>query len=125
MPPSPTVAPEPAVHPMLKPAPPSPPTADAERPEQLRAAATLAGVFPVPEGSRFVRRAGRLAQYRLTAPLEQVTRFYRKAGFTVLDKPHGAAVYPVTRTREQEFLLVQKRAGEVLHLVVYQGPAGP
>ena len=63
-----------------------------ERPTELRAAADLVGAFPLPEGARFQRRAGRVGVYRLAAPLEQVTRFYRHAGFTVMDKPRGATV---------------------------------
>jgi len=92
-----------------------------QRPTELHAAADLAGVFPVPEGARFVRRAGRLALYRLAAPLEQVVRFYRRAGFAVHDQKAGATVTPPVRSRDQEMLVIQRRFGEVLHLVVHEG----
>ena len=95
-----------------------------ERPTELRAAAELVGAFPVPEGARFQRRAGRVGVYRLAAPLAQVVRFYRQAGFTVLDKPRGATVYPQVRTREQELLVVRHLFGDVVQLIVYQGRGG-
>lgn len=107
-----------------RPAPAVPQPTRVPRPTELRAAADLAGVFPVPEGARFVRRAGRLAQYRLAAPLDQVVRFYRQAGFAVHDQKDGATVTPTTRSRDQEFLVIQRRFGDVVHLVVHQGRAG-
>lgn len=95
-----------------------------QRPTELRAAADLAGVFPVPEGARFQRRAGRVGVYRLAASLDQAVRFYRRAGFTVLEKPRGATVTPQAQTREQELLVLRPLFGDVVQLIVYQGGGG-
>jgi hypothetical protein len=109
---------------LLAPAPPAPSPTIRPRPDELRASADLVGVFPVPEGATFLRPAGRMAVYRLAARLDKVVRFYRQAGFVVNDSKHGATVYPTVRSRDQEFLTIQHKFGDVVHLVVFQGRRG-
>lgn len=112
-----------AVIPSTSPALAPPPTLR-QRPAELVAAADLAGVFPLPEGARFERKAGRLGLYRLAAPFAKVVRFYRRAGFVVTEKEGAATVTPPKRSRDQEFLVIRHRFGEVVQLVVHEGARG-
>ncbi len=119
----PTAPPERAGAPVAR-APLGPPPTLQQRPAELVAAADLAGVFPLPEGARFERRAGRLGLYRLTAAFPKVVHFYRAAGFVVTEKEGAATVVPPKRSRDQEFLVIRHRFGEVVNLVVHEGARG-
>lgn len=92
--------------------------------EDLQAAKEFCGVFPLPEGTRFYRKAGRASQFRVVAKLSALRRFYRRYGFVVFDGKGGVSVMPSSSAdggARDDILSIQPRSGNVHVLVVYEG----
>ncbi len=91
-----------------------PPTA------RLEAADELCGVFPLPTGTRYYRKVGKVSQFRVVASLDALKRFYRRYGFTVFDGKGGVTVHPKVKGTD-DILSIQARSGSVHVLVVNEG----
>jgi hypothetical protein len=87
----------------------------------LEAADEFCGVFPLPSGARYYRKAGGVSLFRVVADFDALKRFYRRYDFTVFDGKGGASVHPKTPTSAGDLLSIQPRSGNVHLLVVYEG----